>query len=151
MRAGGTMGATQWMKESKCSRLWLKHSNWAHLESDWLVVMSTWHPVAVNITTNQSDSRFKVSCEAARKKKGGCRPGNWTGSLMVNGLGKRIPTTVQPNRHCLLCVVAHHVSNWILKPIHRHNTWASLCVYILPLCIRCTLRLLLHSSVFPCH
>jgi hypothetical protein len=56
------------MKDSKCA-LWLKHPNQAHLESDWLVVMSTWHPVAVNITTNQSDSTFKVGPRSGWKKK----------------------------------------------------------------------------------
>ena len=44
---------------------------------------------------NQSDSMFKYSREATRKK-GGCRPGNWIGNLMVNGLGKKMPTTIQP-------------------------------------------------------
>ena len=57
------------MKETKCSKLWLKHSSWVCLKSDWLVVTSTWHPVAVNITTNQSDSMLKVSHKVARKKK----------------------------------------------------------------------------------
>jgi hypothetical protein len=56
------------MKDSKCG-LWLKHPNLAHLESDWLAVMSTWHPVVVNITTNPSGSVFRISLESSQKKK----------------------------------------------------------------------------------
>ena len=86
--------------------------------------MSTWHPVAVNITINQSDSMFKVSCEAARKKKGVAGPGIEPSASWWMDWAKSVPATIQPNRHYLLCVAAHHVSNWTLKPIHRHNTWA---------------------------
>jgi hypothetical protein len=37
--------------------------------------MSTWHPVAVNITTDQSDSMFKVRPRSGQKKKGLGGPG----------------------------------------------------------------------------
>jgi hypothetical protein len=86
--------------------------------------MSTWHPVAVNITTNQSDSMFKVRPQSSWKKicvqvreSNQQSRGEWIRK-------KETLITTKPNWHYWLCVVAHYVPTWIPEPIHRHNMWA---------------------------
>jgi len=85
--------------------------------------MSTWHPVAVNITTNQSDSTFKVGPHSSRKKR---VSGNRTGNLVVNELDKKARITIEPNWHYQLCVAAYYMPTWMPEP----TSYEPLCLRI---------------------